>query len=87
MLWYFYLTPRLKRLYGSRHTANDMTWHSTGRSKEDGVMHHPVDGGAWKQFDSRYLDFSKEPRNVRLGLAANGFNPFGNMSYLTACDQ
>nr|GEU48923.1 hypothetical protein [Tanacetum cinerariifolium] len=26
------------------------------------------------------LDFTKEPRNVRLGLAADGFNPFGNLS-------
>ncbi|KAD2805096.1 hypothetical protein E3N88_38473 [Mikania micrantha] len=27
-----------------------------------------------------YPNFAKEPRNVRLGLAADGFNPFGNMS-------
>ncbi|GJY81129.1 hypothetical protein Tco_0493880 [Tanacetum coccineum] len=25
-------------------------------------------------------DFAKEPRNVRLGLCADGFNPFGNLS-------
>nr|GEX51750.1 hypothetical protein [Tanacetum cinerariifolium] len=35
---------------------------------------------AWKNFDTKYLDFAKEPRNVRLGLAADGFNPFGNLS-------
>nr|GEZ77847.1 hypothetical protein [Tanacetum cinerariifolium] len=28
----------------------------------------------------RYLNFAKEPRNVRLGLASDGFNPFRNMS-------
>nr|GFA45549.1 hypothetical protein [Tanacetum cinerariifolium] len=43
-------------------------------------MQHPVDGRAWKNFDTKYLDFVKEPRNVRLGLAADGFNPFGNHS-------
>ncbi|XP_023761334.3 uncharacterized protein LOC111909789 [Lactuca sativa] len=58
-----------------------MILHSTGRS-EDGVMRHPVDGESWKKFDVDYPDFSSEPRNVRLGLAADGFNPFGNMCNL-----
>ncbi|GKB40689.1 gag-pol polyprotein [Tanacetum coccineum] len=44
---------------------------------EPGKMQHPVDGGAWKKFDTKYPDFAKEPRNVRLGLAADGFNRFG----------
>ncbi|GKB84680.1 uncharacterized protein Tco_0956952 [Tanacetum coccineum] len=35
---------------------------------------------AWKTFDFKYPDFAKEPRNVRLGLASDGFNPFRNMS-------
>ncbi|KAD7478319.1 hypothetical protein E3N88_01455 [Mikania micrantha] len=63
----------------SRFTAKDMTWHHTGRST-DGMMRHPVDGKAWQEFDKKYPNFAKEPRNVRLGLAADGFNPFGNMS-------
>ena len=79
VLRYFPLTPRLRRLYGSRHTAKDMIWHSTGRA-EEGKMRHPVDGSAWKDFDRKYPDFSSETRNVRLALAADGFNPFGNMS-------
>nr|GEV18461.1 hypothetical protein [Tanacetum cinerariifolium] len=33
-----------------------------------------------KKVPKKYLDFAKEPRNVRLGLAADGFNPFGNLS-------
>ncbi|KAI3786099.1 hypothetical protein L1987_45226 [Smallanthus sonchifolius] len=79
VLRYFPLTPRLRRLYCSRHTAKDMIWHNTGQS-EEGTMRHPVDGTSWKEFDIKYPDFSREPRNVRLGLAADGFNPFGNMS-------
>ncbi|XP_062099743.1 uncharacterized protein LOC133805579 [Humulus lupulus] len=77
---YFPLTPRLKRLYSSRLTAKQMLWHYTGKSKDDGIMRHPVDGLAWKDFDAKHPDFASEPRNVRLGLAADGFNPFGNMS-------
>nr|XP_043637986.1 uncharacterized protein LOC122608986 [Erigeron canadensis] len=77
---YFPLTPRLKRLYNSRHTAQSMTWHATGQSTEVGKMRHPVDGTTWKDFDARYPDFASEPKNVRLRLAADGFNPFGNMS-------
>ncbi|GKF23665.1 hypothetical protein Tco_0075987, partial [Tanacetum coccineum] len=58
----------------------EMTWHATGKCTEPGKMQHPVDGKAWKDFDTKYLDFAAEPRNVRLGLAADGFNPFGNLS-------
>ncbi|GKA95957.1 hypothetical protein Tco_0818052 [Tanacetum coccineum] len=64
----------------SSHTAKEMTWHATGKCTEPGKMQHPVDGRAWKNFDTKYPDFAKEPRNVRLGLAADGFNPFGNFS-------
>ncbi|GJR79149.1 reverse transcriptase domain-containing protein [Tanacetum coccineum] len=47
---------------------------------EPGKMQYSVDGRAWKNFDIKYPDFLKEPRNVRLGLAADGFNPFDNPS-------
>nr|GFB28722.1 hypothetical protein [Tanacetum cinerariifolium] len=62
------------------HTAKEMTWHATGKCTEPGKMQHPADGKAWKDFDTKYSDFAVEPRNVRLGLAADGFNPFGNLS-------
>nr|GEW97115.1 EF-hand domain pair [Tanacetum cinerariifolium] len=51
-----------------------MTWHATEKHTEPGKMQHPVDGRAWKNFDTKYPDFAKEPRNVRLGLAVDGFN-------------
>ncbi|GKC22562.1 zinc finger, PHD-type containing protein [Tanacetum coccineum] len=57
-----------------------MTWHATGKCTEPGKMQHPVDGRAWKEFDTKYSNFATEPRNVRLGLVVNGFNPFGNLS-------
>ncbi|GJS96746.1 hypothetical protein Tco_0803714 [Tanacetum coccineum] len=71
---------RIQRLYKSSHTAKEMTWHATGKCTEPSKMQHPVAGRAWKDFDTKYLDFAAEPRNVRLGLAADGFNPFGNLS-------
>ncbi|GJZ29960.1 CACTA transposable element [Tanacetum coccineum] len=77
---YFPLIPRLQRLYKSRHTEKWMTWHSIGKSKENSQMNHPVDGKAWKFFDIIHSEFAKDPRNIRLGLAADGFNPFGNLS-------
>ncbi|XP_042425958.1 uncharacterized protein LOC122013798 [Zingiber officinale] len=77
---YFPLSPRLKRLYSSRHTAKDMRWHDVERPKENGVLRHPTDGSAWKMFDNKFLVFGMDPRNVRLGLATDGFNPFGSMN-------
>nr|GEX42690.1 hypothetical protein [Tanacetum cinerariifolium] len=65
----------------SSHTAKKMTRHATGKCTDPGKMQHPVDGRAWKNFDTKYLDFAKEPRNVRLGLAADGFNLFSNLSH------
>ena len=61
-------------------TVKDMRWHSIGRSKDEGLIRYHVDGQAWKHFDTKYPDFAIEPRNVRLGLATDRFNPFGNMS-------
>ena len=63
----------------SSKTASDMKWHAEKRTN-DGVLRHPVDALAWKAFDSQYPDFASNSRNVRLGLASDGFNPFGNMS-------
>ncbi|CAN6704449.1 unnamed protein product [Malus baccata var. baccata] len=55
-----------------------MRWHKEGRVNDD-VMRHPADGEAWKEFDRMYPDFAADSRNVRLGLATDGFNPFGCM--------
>lgn len=79
VLWYFPLKSRLQRLFMSTKTASHMRWHAEGRTK-DGCMRHPADSPAWKTFDSLHPEFAKDPRNVRLGLASDGFNPFKNMS-------
>ncbi|XP_028061843.1 uncharacterized protein LOC114265279 [Camellia sinensis] len=79
ILRYFSLTPRLRRLHMSRKTAKDMRWHNDKRV-DDGVGRYPADCKEWKEFDLHYPQFSQETRNVRLDLATDGFNPFGNMS-------
>jgi hypothetical protein len=79
VLRWFPLKQRLQRLFMSSKTASHMKWHHDGRVN-DGLLRHPADGQAWKAFDAQYADFASDPRNVRLGLAADGFNPFGNMS-------
>ncbi|BBG92641.1 hypothetical protein Prudu_000434 [Prunus dulcis] len=71
---YLPLKPRLQRLYMSTHTATDMRWHKEKRVDDD-VMRHPADGEAWKEFDRTFPEFAADPRNVRLGLATDGFNP------------
>ncbi|XP_019246468.1 PREDICTED: uncharacterized protein LOC109226124 [Nicotiana attenuata] len=75
---YFPLKPRLQRLFISSKTSKAMRWHHEERNK-DIVLRHPADSEAWKKFDSKYPEFAGDPRNVRLGLASDGFNQFGTM--------
>ncbi|XP_028061151.1 uncharacterized protein LOC114264655 [Camellia sinensis] len=82
VLRYFPLKPRLQSLFISRKTTTDMRWHTDKRVEEKNVMRHSADSEAWKDFDKKHESFVKDPRNVRLGLASDGFNPFGNMSTL-----
>ena len=79
VLRYFPLKPRLQRLFLSSKTAEDMRWHATD-TNNDGMLRHPRDSEAWKKFDLTHTWFSSDPRNVRLALASDGFNPFGVMS-------
>lgn len=60
-------------------TANYMIWHANGR-EDDGLLQHPVDGEAWKNFDKFYPIFAEDPCNVRLALATDSFNPYNSMS-------
>ena len=43
-------------------------------------MRHSTDSEEWKEFDLQHPDFALERHNVRLGLARNGFNHFGNIN-------
>ena len=63
----------------SSETATYMKRHVEGRT-EDGLMRHLVNSQAWKMFNSQHFEFSSDPRNVRLGLSFDGFNPYGHIS-------
>lgn len=43
------------------------------------MLRHPIDFETWQEFDKIYTSFALDPCNVRLDLASDGFNPFGNM--------
>jgi hypothetical protein len=79
ILCYFPLIPLLQRLYMWETTLTEMRWHKE-QLPSDVRMRHPVDSPAWKHVHEKYKWFSKDPRNVRLALASDGFNPFGMIS-------
>jgi hypothetical protein len=39
----------------------------------------PADGSLYKNIEERWPIFKEEPRNVRISLAADGVNPFGEL--------
>ncbi|KAK1414097.1 hypothetical protein QVD17_29837 [Tagetes erecta] len=79
ILWWFPIKPRLQRLFMSSKTSNLMKWHHTERV-EDGKLRHPADALVWKNFDEKFQEFASDPRNVRLALSSDGFNPFRTMN-------
>jgi hypothetical protein len=56
-----------------------MDYHARNRSG-DGVPRMPVDGSAFREIEGKWADFKDEPRNVRLSLAVDGVNPFGDLT-------
>ena len=46
---------------------------------EYGVLRIPTDGSALKNIEEKWPIFKDEPRNVRLSLEADGFNPFDEL--------
>jgi len=48
-------------------------------------MRHPVNGEAWQDFDREYPNFTRDARNLRLGLATDGSILFWNRTQNIAC--
>ncbi|XP_042423450.1 uncharacterized protein LOC122011081 [Zingiber officinale] len=84
VLRYFPVIPRLKRMFKSEQKAEDLIWHSNHKS-HDHMMRHPVDSIAWDTINHKWPAFASDPRNLRLGLATDGFNPFGDLSSRYSC--
>ncbi|KAK9270912.1 hypothetical protein L1049_026499 [Liquidambar formosana] len=84
VLRYFPIIPRLRRMFMSSEKAEQLTWHYTHKSL-DGKMRHPVDSLAWDTINQEWPCFASDSRNIRLGLAADGFNPFADLSSRYSC--
>jgi hypothetical protein len=84
-LRYLPLTPRVKRLFLSKKPDMHMRWHKEGVYENDEIMVHPSDGDAWKALDMFAPDLAAELRNVRTGVATDGFTPFGQMASSYSC--
>ncbi|XP_073058473.1 uncharacterized protein [Primulina eburnea] len=84
VLRYFPVIPRFKRMFKSEEMAEDLIWHSNHKS-QDHMMRHPVDSVAWDTINHKWPTFASDPRNLRLGLATDGFNPFGDLSSRYSC--
>ncbi|BFG35205.1 hypothetical protein CerSpe_214790 [Prunus speciosa] len=48
-------------------------------------MSHPADSPSWKLVDEKWPDFGNEPRNLRLALSSDGFNPHSSLSSRYSC--
>ena len=72
-------------------TAKQMTWHKYGirhKKYEEGnkILTHPSNGAAWKAFDEIHKDGrAADPRNQRLTISMDGFNPFGMTATHHSC--
>ncbi|GJW53443.1 glutamate receptor 2.8-like protein [Tanacetum coccineum] len=38
----------------------------------DGVLRHPADSQAWRTIDEKFPEIAKDPKNLRLGISADG---------------
>ena len=55
-----------------------MDYHAQNRGG-DGVLQMPTNGYAFKEIEEKWPVFTDEPHNVRLSLATDGVNPFGEL--------
>ena len=73
ILWYLPFIPRIQRLYMTKESTKQMTWHKYGRRYNLEKLVHPSDGEAWTRFNMIHHEKALEDRNVRFALATDGF--------------
>ena len=66
-------------MFANVEDAKNLTWHADDSIK-DGLLRHPADSPQWKTIDQLYSEFGQDHRNLRIGLASDGMNPYGNLS-------
>ncbi|KAG8082401.1 hypothetical protein GUJ93_ZPchr0014g46908 [Zizania palustris] len=85
ILRYLPFVPRIQRLYMTEECSKQMTWHKNGIRYNPDKLGHPSDGEAWKKFDQLHPEKALEPRNVRIAIATDGFNPYGMTAAAYSC--
>ena len=76
VLRHFPLIPRLKRMFRTPAISKLMLWHAKNKST-DGLVRHPCDSKAWRHVNEVIdCSFGNDDRNIHLGLAVDGVNPF-----------
>jgi hypothetical protein len=84
-LCYMPIAPRLKLMFLSERTVIHMRWHKDGERGNKEVKVHPSHSEAWKALDNFDPEFAKDARNVHIGLATDGFTPFGDNTTSYSC--
>lgn len=79
VLRYLPIVERFRRLFANSNDAKLVRWHVEGR-KSDGMLRHPADSPQWRTIDGKFPEFGGEVRNLRLGLCADGMNPYRTLS-------
>jgi hypothetical protein len=58
-----------------------MDFHENKKSR-DNVLQMPEDASSLKYIEEKWSIFKEKPRKVRLSLATNGVNPFGELHFM-----
>jgi hypothetical protein len=81
ILRHFPLIPQLQRMFSSKKLSKLNMWHHFHKS-QDGKMRHTADSPQWNFVHSELEPeagdnmFGKDPRDIHLGLALDGMNPY-----------
>ena len=78
VLHYILIIPCLQQLFRCQSIAQFMDFHAKNRSQHD-VLQMPADGSTFRCIKEKFPVFKEGPRNVKLSLAADGVNPFGEL--------
>ena len=78
VLHYILTIPHLQWLFRCQSIAQFMDFHAKNRI-QDNVLWITVDGYAFRYIKEKWPIFKEEPHNVKLSLAADGVNPFGEL--------
>jgi hypothetical protein len=74
------LIPRLLQMYRCKTLTKLLIWHKHGAST-NGLVWSVLDLKSWKHIYKKWPKFSIKAQNNILGLALDGVNPFGDLSF------